>query len=511
MMSAVCLYVSCYYFIMYSMRRHERKYLTFAMSCFSAFIYDLTCAGLYNSINISEGMFWQKGNFISTSLVSVSILWFISDFTAARIGRRAAALTMYFLIMIPVILLVNNELVLTPASPSIKHIKIGSLPDLTYYEGRPGFLCTLLLLVVIITFLYLIRMLIRYSGLNPDRKAAKIIISFCIFFAGVSNDIFVAYGYYNFIYISEYAFMYIIIIMGYELQVHFVRIQKEVESLNVNLELKVNERTIELIENQKRIEEEKNVMAEWRKDMDFEMNMARSIQQQIIPDNNPASYISAMFKPMAPLGGDFYDFIRFRETDTIGIFISDVSGHGIPAALITTMIKSLISGAGGSKLNPAQLLMNLNETLVKQSGDNFVTAFYGIYNTTDRTFIYSCAGHNPPFLIHNNGITAMDKAKNMPLGIMTRDELESVNKAYINQTEILPANSKLLLYTDGLTDACPRGTEGHFFEDIISEILPGLTGLTSSDFVTALYQELVNFRGSESFDDDVCIICVSIE
>lgn len=511
MMSAVCLYVSCYYFIMYFLRRHEREYLTFAMTCLSVFIYDLTCAGLYNAGNIADGIFWQRGNFAGSSLVSVSILWFISDFTDARIGRRATALTLYFMAMIPVSLLMNNEYMLTTANPSIKYIEIDSLIKFIYYEGKPGILCTLLLLVTVISFLYLLLLLIQYNRRNTGRKTVKIIISFCVFFTGVANDIFVSSGLYSFIYVSEYVFMYIMIIMGYELQVNFVRLQKEVEALNKNLELKVMERTIELIEKQKRIEEEKNVMSEWRREMDIELNMARGIQQQIIPDDNPEDYISAMFKPMAPIGGDFYDFIRFRETDKIGIFISDVSGHGLPSALITTMIKSLISGAGGLKLNPAHLLLNLNETLVKQSGDNFVTAFYGIYNITDRSITYSCAGHNPPYMIHNNKIRGLDKARSLPLGVYTAQELKSFDKLYVNHTEKLPAESKLLLYTDGLTEARTLGEEFGFFEDKMSTILPELTDLSCRDFISSLYKELVSFRGSENFEDDVCIICIDIK
>ncbi len=511
MMSAVCLYASCYYFIMHALRRHEREYLTFAFSCLSVFIYDLTCAGLYNSTGLEQGIFWQRGNFVSASLISVSVIWFISDFTRTPIGKRAITLTLYFILMIPVSMLVNNEHVLTSAKPSIKNIEIRSLLNFTYYEGEPGILCSLLLIITIISFLYLIIILIRYNRNNPERKTVKIIVSFCLFFVGVFNDILVSSGMYNFIYLGEYAFMYIIIIMGYELQVHYVRLQLEVESLNVNLEHKVAERTIELIVKQKKIEEEKDLMTEWRKEMDFELNVARSIQQQIIPDNNPESFISALFKPMAPIGGDFYDFIRFREADTIGIFISDVSGHGIPAALITTMIKSLISGSGGIKLNPAQLLMNLNETLVKQSGDNFVTAFYGIYNRTNRTILYSCAGHNPPYLIHNNSLTMLDKARSMPLGIYTTDELKVSDKSYINHIEKMPAESKLLLYTDGLIETRAPDKDEFYFESILKEILPEMINLSCRDFIAALFKELVDFRGSENFEDDVCMICVNIE
>lgn len=511
MMSGVCLYVSFYYFIMYLLRKHERAYLFFSITCSLVFIYDITCAGLYNANDVEQGVFWQRGNYVSASLVSISLIWFISVFTMNRIGKKGAVLTLYYLVMIPVFVFMNNGLMLTAQKPSIKYIKIGSFLDVTYYESDPGILCSLFQMVTLITFIYLILILIRYNRMYKERKTIKIIISFSIFFAGVFNDILVSSGFYNFIYISEYIFMYILLIMGYALQINFVNLQEEVENLNINLELKVAERTIELMEKQKKIEEEKNVMSEWRRSMDLELNIARSIQQQIIPDNNPASFISAMFIPMEPVGGDFYDFIRFRESDIIGIFISDVSGHGIPAALITTMIKSLISGAGGAKLDPAQLFTNLNDTLVKQVNENFVTAFYGIYNMTDRTITYSCAGHNPPLLIHDNSITKLDEAKSLPLGVYTNSRLKESNKSYTNKTVTLPVKGKLLFYTDGLTETRGFGGGASFFEDVMGEILLNLVNLSCRDFVAELYQELVNFRGSESFGDDICIVCVNIE
>jgi len=511
MMSAVCLYVSFYYFIMYLLRKNEKEYLLFSISCFSVFIYDVTCAGLYNVNNIGQGILWQRGNFVSTSLISISLIWLIFCFTGTRIGKPAAALTLYYLLMIPLFMFMNNRLILTADRPSIKHIKTGIFPDVTYYESDPGILCTVFMLVTIITFISLIRILLRHKRIYKNRKFLKIIISFCILSPGIINDILVSSGFYNFLYISEYIFMYIILVMGYALQINFVNLQGEAENLNLNLELKVDERTDELIEKQKKIEEEKNVMSEWRSTMDHQLDMARRIQQQLIPEENPADFISAMFIPMEPLGGDFYDFIRFRENNLIGIFISDVSGHGLPAALITTMIKSLISGSGGAKLDPAQLFKNLNKTLVKQVDENFVTAFYGIYNTTDRTFTYSCAGHTPPFLVYNNIITKLDEARSIPLGIYPNERLEEFKKTYINKTETLPVNSKLILYTDGLTETRRADENISFFEDVIGDILLKIVNLTCRDFVAELYRELVNFRGSENFEDDICIICVKIE
>ncbi len=511
MMSAVCLYVSFYYFIMYSLRKHEKEYLIFSILCFAVFIYDITCTGLYNAKNIETGVFWQRGNFASASLISISLLWFIFSLTMTPFGKKGIILSLYYLIMTPVFIFTDSIYTLTILNPSIKHINPGFRFDIIYFESRPGILCSVFLLITIITYLYLIVILVRHHRSYKNRKTMKIIVSFCLFFIGVINDSFVSTGFYSFIYISEYIFMYIILTMGYTLQINFVRIQEEVENLNINLEQMVADRTIELIEKQKKIEEENEIMNEWRKTMDLELNMARRIQQQIIPENNPADFISAMFIPMEPIGGDFYDFIRFREKDLTGIFISDVSGHGLPAALITTMIKSLISGAGGNKLDPARLFTDLNEILVEQTDENFVTAFYGIYNKTDRTITYSCAGHNPPLLLHNNTVTKLDKARNVPLGIYTNSKIREFNKGFINITETLPVNSKLIFYTDGLTETRSLDNAEYFFEDVLEEKLVTIADFNCRDFVSGLYRELVDFRGNESFGDDVCIICVDIE
>lgn len=510
MMSTVCLYVAFYYLIMYFLRRHERGYLTFSMTCFSVFLYDLTCSGLYNADNLVQGVFWQRGNFICTSLIAISMIWFISDYTNTRIGKRALAQTFFYVVMIPVFIFTDSSLVLTTANPSIKHIQAGSYLDVIYYESDPGILCAIFFIVTVISFIYLIRILIRYSRINASRNRLKIIISFCIFFAGSFNDMLVSSGVYAFVYITEYVFMYIIIIMGYALQKKFVDIQEEVEILNADLEKKIAERTIELIEKQGRIENEKNIMSEWRSRMEAELDMARNIQQQIIPDSRPADYIYALFKPMAPVGGDFYDFIKFRENNKLGIFISDVSGHGIPAALITTMLKSLLAGAGDSKLIPSKLLNDLNDILVRQAHNNFVTAFYGIYDRAERTMTYSNAGHNSPVMIKKNEIIELDKAKSLPLGIYSTEGLVQMKKTYTDYTEKFQAGSRLLFYTDGLTETRKGDEELVFFETTMLKILPGLSESAPVEVVETLYRELVNFNGSDAFEDDVCIICLAI-
>lgn len=245
--------------------------------------------------------------------------------------------------------------------------------------------------------------------------------------------------------------------------------------------------------------------------MNSELEMARLIQQKLIPDTNPNEHIFSIYKPMEAVGGDLIDFIKFKTDHKIGIFLSDVSGHGVPAALITSMIKSSILESRRLSSNPAMMLMHLNEVLGNQTDENFVTAFYGIYDSLSRSIVYSNAGHHPPSIILNKKIAILDKSHSIPLAIMKNSELITEGKIYKNTKAILPLHSKLILYTDGLVEAKNIRNRDIDFGHLMNEKLLRLKTLNCRDFVETLYNELIMFRGSESFDDDICLICVDID
>lgn len=245
--------------------------------------------------------------------------------------------------------------------------------------------------------------------------------------------------------------------------------------------------------------------------MNSELEMARLIQQKLIPDKSPTDHISSLYKPMEAVGGDLLDFIRFKSDQKIGVFLSDVSGHGVPAALITSMIKSSILESHRFSSNPAMMLMHLNEVLGDQTEENFVTAFYAVYDIKSRSITYSNAGHHPPSIILNKKIVTLDHARSVPLAIMKNSDLASSGQSYTNSRAILPGNSKLILYTDGLVEAKNINNRSQDFGHVINGFLLGLRELNCQNFVKSLYDELIKFRGSDSFDDDICIICIDIE
>ncbi len=285
---------------------------------------------------------------------------------------------------------------------------------------------------------------------------------------------------------------------------------RELADLNSSLEQKVIERTAEL-ENEKAGLRQRNII------MENDLDMARKIQKCYIPDTSPVPYISYKYKPMEKVGGDFFDFTRLDNNGGIGIFISDVSGHGVPAAFITSMIKSSLLQIPSSLNRPSDVLEILNDILINQSAGNFITAFYGWYQPAAREFVYSNAGHNPPYIITNNTIEYLTiKSKAIPLAIINNKELTDRNNKFINETVVLEKGSKLILYTDGLTEAMKIDShiasgEINFENEMLNGSFRAHFTKPSELFIQGVYRDLVDFRGCDDFEDDVCIICMDVQ
>ncbi len=245
--------------------------------------------------------------------------------------------------------------------------------------------------------------------------------------------------------------------------------------------------------------------------MNDELEMARSIQQKLIPVEMPDSKIYSLYMPMEAVGGDLFDFISFRDSNNIGIFLSDVSGHGVPAALITSMVKSSILESRNLHHDPAAMLMHLNEIISIQTEDNFITAFYCVFDPVSRLLRFSNAGHHPPAVVYNDRVVWLKGARSMPLAILSGEDMAAYGSQYRNSKTVLPAGSKLVLYTDGLVEA--KGGEYNRipFRKGIEVRLTKYQALPCKEFIDSLFADLVEFRGGTTFDDDICIICVDVQ
>ncbi len=255
---------------------------------------------------------------------------------------------------------------------------------------------------------------------------------------------------------------------------------------------------------------EKEILKARNDIMERELELARRIQRHLLPSSAPIPCIHSVYRPMHMVGGDFYDYPFLGGDGKVGIFISDVSGHGVPAALITSMIKTAITRAGGVAADPAGMLRYLNATLYARTGGNFVTAFYAIFDRSTGNLTYSNAGHNRPLVINGTNVRELECSRSLPLAITDDNFLESNGKMFRNDTATLEPGCKLLLYTDGLTEAAPADDRTRMFEEVLGQNLVELGRLPGNEFVADLYDRLVAFRGNGSFEDDVCFICVDV-
>ena len=236
-----------------------------------------------------------------------------------------------------------------------------------------------------------------------------------------------------------------------------------------------------------------------------DISIAKNILKKIIPQANPESdkyRVASLYLPMEEIGGDYYDYIDFLERDYLGIFISDVSGRGIPACLITSMIKILINTSGINKLSPGNMLSYINNELAGNIGDNFVTAFYAILDTDDNRLTYARGGHPFPLLVRGDTITEIKSSGNF---------MGTAKNQLFHEAEItLQPGDKVIFYTDGLLEA-GDGNGVMFQEAALPAVLKAHAGLPINGYFDAIRKALVDFRGSTVFDDDICMIGLELK
>lgn len=261
------------------------------------------------------------------------------------------------------------------------------------------------------------------------------------------------------------------------------------------------------------LEHERNELKKRNRVIEQDLVLARNIQLQIIPSPVKDPDIGMFYRPMDQLGGDFFDIIHYREKDKIGFFISDVSGHGIPASLVTTMIKSVLMQMPQNRYSPSELFGSLNRLFQTAIAGNFVTAFLGVLNRSSGELVYCGAGHPQPIIVRDGAVLRVRTTNDqIPIAVLSNEELKDQRRMYSDDRVSLKPGDLLFLYTDGLTEAFPIDTEHSrnvedFETKLVKDVIPKYCHLEPNDFVQAVFDELKAFRASETFDDDICMLC----
>ena len=238
-----------------------------------------------------------------------------------------------------------------------------------------------------------------------------------------------------------------------------------------------------------------NAAQQQKKIMDREMRIAHGIQMDIVRRDFPEE-LHATLLPMKEVGGDLYDF--YQENDTLYFIIGDVSGKGIPAAMMMSATVNLFRMAARHFSTPAEIMGEINDVLSERNPSLlFVTAFVGKIDMKHELMTYCNAGHNPPIL--NNSFMEMDP--DIPLGYQT-------NFPYRQYGAFFPEGSRLVLYTDGITEA--RNSAHQLMgEDYLLNIVQAHYTEPLSTMTDSIIDDTNKFAGKTIQMDDITLMCIT--
>ncbi len=252
----------------------------------------------------------------------------------------------------------------------------------------------------------------------------------------------------------------------------------------------------------------KNAVSENHKfdEIKSELAIAKNIHESTLPTyipEIPGLDISALYIPMNEIGGDYYNFHQVSETK-VGVLIADVTGHGIPAALVASMVKIVFKILAENAGRPDIFLTQLNRILTDNVEERFITAGYIYLDLDERTVSYSRAGHEP-LLIFN-------KYTNEFKSILPSGRLLGVMKEleYSMETRSIEKGDRLILYTDCITEST-NSNKVMFGDSAFHNFIKEQSGQSSRQFIDLLKTELSAWTGmKESFGDDLTIIVIDV-
>lgn len=240
--------------------------------------------------------------------------------------------------------------------------------------------------------------------------------------------------------------------------------------------------------------------------LEHELKVARNIQMSILPNELPkiAGFdIGALMEPARLVGGDFFDVLQL-DRDKLGIVIGDVTDKGVPAALYMAETHALIVAEASHGSPPKETLQRVNRHLLRTNDKGlFVTVLYGILDYHTGLFEYSRAGHELPLLLSPDyELIDITMDVGIPLGIQAEPTLD-------NQKLVIPPQSTLLLYTDGITDSLDM--KEHFSAlDILKKVLCQIAsqGDNAQDLCDCLFQTLISNQDQIYQIDDVTLVAL---
>jgi serine phosphatase RsbU (regulator of sigma subunit) len=267
------------------------------------------------------------------------------------------------------------------------------------------------------------------------------------------------------------------------------------EAYNRVLEQRVAERTAEVGEKNRQLEEK-------QARIDDDLKTAQILQASILPTDFSGyarTGIAAFMKPALEVGGDFYDVFPL-ESGRLGLVVADVSGKGVAAAFFMAVTRTMLRSVALAGAKPAACLGRVNEALCRENPiDMFVTALYAELDEASGVVSYVNAGHCEPIIMRAGGETQLlRRSGNPPLGVM--------EKAFVERSFTLAPGEMLFLYTDGVTEASNRDGDQSRVGRLM-DIARQFAGHPPQELMLAVIGGVESFSaGTVQADDITCLV-----
>lgn len=240
--------------------------------------------------------------------------------------------------------------------------------------------------------------------------------------------------------------------------------------------------------------------------LEKDLETARNIQNNLLPKKIPTLSnfeIAAYNKSARMVGGDYYDIIKLDE-NRILFAIADVSGKGVPAALLMANIQAFLKSICKMNLSLDASTNLLNDLVAENTTmGSFITFFWGILDNQNKQLTYVNAGHNPPLLIRDNKIIKLKKG-GMILGVM------QTMIPYVSETIQLFENDSIILFTDGITEAMNLKWE-EFSDERLETLVLQHSHLNASDLLSVIRKNVEDFTLSAEQSDDITSMVIKVK
>jgi phosphoserine phosphatase RsbU/P len=233
-----------------------------------------------------------------------------------------------------------------------------------------------------------------------------------------------------------------------------------------------------------------------------DLEQAAVIQRGLLPVSAPVVPgldLAGYNAPCRTVGGDYYDFLTYPD-GRVAMLVGDVAGKGMPAALLMSSLQARVQVLFDDPVDLAALVTRLNRIITSNCPSNrFISFFFGVLDPKTGVLTYVNAGHNPPLLVHRTGDVEKLEGTGVILGILPVAKYEQ-------RTCTLEPGDVVVLFSDGVTEACTPDTDEEFGEDRLAAALAELKDLPAQSIIESINQQVQEFTAGAPPADDITLV-----